>query len=166
MFSPSRPLPFAALAPLTRSRCPDNLPTEESIKYYVGRASAGLLITEGTVVSDQGMGWAWVPKIYKSEHVEAWKKVTEAVHKANGVIFCQVRSSAAYCWIPFTPSCAECLVRLLLLQLWHLGRVCSSTYHGLQPVGPSAIAANGEGALGADFKKHPYETPKVIRTVS
>ena len=81
------------------------------------------------------MGWAWAPRIYKPEHVEGWKKVTQAVHEVDGTIFC---------------------------QLWHMGRVTHSTFHGLQPVGPSAVIANGAGTTGGDLQKHPYECPREL----
>jgi hypothetical protein len=97
------------------------------------KAGAGLVITEGTIISEQGMGWAWAARIYEPEHVEGWKKVTQAVHKADGKIFC---------------------------QLWHMGRVTHSSFHGLQPLGPSAVLAGGEGTTGKDLKKHPYEVPR------
>ena len=123
-----------ALAPMTRCRSgEDGVPKVWNADYYQQRASAGLLITEGVIISEQGNGWAWAPKIYLPEHVAGWKKVTDAVHEKDGKIF---------------------------VQLWHMGRVTHSSYHGLAPVGPSAIVANGEGVVGADFAKHPYEVPR------
>lgn len=92
-------------------------------------------MTEATSISKQGTGWAHVPGIYTAEQVEGWKKVTEGVHAKGGVIF---------------------------LQAWHMGRVTHSSYFGLQPVAPSAVVANGDGALGADFVKHPYEVPRAL----
>jgi N-ethylmaleimide reductase len=73
-------------------------------------ASAGLIISEATSISDQGHGWPWAPRIYKPDHVEGWKKVTAAVHAKGGAMFC---------------------------QLWHMGRVTHSSLHGLQPLAPS-----------------------------
>lgn len=98
-------------------------------------ASAGLLISEGTIVSENGMGWAWAPRIYAAEHIEGWRKVTDAVHAVDGKIFC---------------------------QLWHMGRVTHSSFHGLQPVGPSAVIANGAGTTGGDLEKHEYECPREL----
>jgi N-ethylmaleimide reductase len=98
-------------------------------------AGAGLLISEGTIVSPQGMGWAWAPRIYEPEHVEGWKKVTQAVHEVDGKIFC---------------------------QLWHMGRVTHSSFHGLQPSGPSPVVAVGAGTMGKDLVKHPYEVPREL----
>jgi 2,4-dienoyl-CoA reductase-like NADH-dependent reductase (Old Yellow Enzyme family) len=100
---------------------------------FLSVAGAGLVITEATVISDGGMGWAWAPRIYKPEHVEGWKKVTKAVHEVDGKIFC---------------------------QLWHMGRVTHSSFHGLQPSGPSAVVAVGAGTMGKDLEKHPYEVPR------
>ena len=81
------------------------------------------------------MGWAWAPRIYNQDHIDGWKKVTQAVHDVDGKIFC---------------------------QLWHMGRVTHSTFHGLQPVGPSAVIANGAGTTGGDLEKHAYECPREL----
>ena len=124
-----------ALAPLTRARTEDQVPKSWMVDYYVQRASAGLLITEATSISEQGTGWPCVPGIYTPEHVEGWKLVTDAVHAKGGVIF---------------------------LQAWHMGRVTHSSYYGLQPISASAVVANGDGALGKDCAKHPYEVPRAL----
>lgn len=104
------------MAPLTRSRAnnPELVPTELHVEYYVQRASAGLLITEGTVVSPEGTGYINVPGIYSDEQVEAWKKVTTAVHENNGKIF---------------------------MQIWHVGRLSHPHFQqdNQAPVAPSAI---------------------------
>jgi len=122
------------LAPLTRARCHDDgVPKEVNVEYYVQRASAGLLISEGVIISESGMGWPWAARIYNDEHVEGWKKVTQAVHDVEGKIFC---------------------------QLWHMGRISHSSFHGLQPIGPSPIVASGQGTVGKDFAFHPYEVPR------
>jgi 2,4-dienoyl-CoA reductase-like NADH-dependent reductase (Old Yellow Enzyme family) len=87
-------------------------------EYYEQRATAGLIITEATAISPQGYGWFGAPAIYNSNHVEGWRKVTNAVHRNSGRIF---------------------------LQLWHMGRVSHPDFQdGALPVGPSAIAAQGE----------------------
>src|SRR5258707_9102737 len=84
-------------------------------KYYSQRASAGLIISEATVVSPMGIGYADTPGIWSPEQVEGWKLTTRAVHEAGGRIF---------------------------LQLWHVGRVSDPRFlHGARPVAPSAIAA-------------------------
>src|SRR6187200_2629362 len=78
-----------AMAPLTRSRArqPGNVPTALNACYYAQRASAALIISEATQVSMQGQGYAWTPGIHSREQVEGWRLVTEAVHRAGGLIF-------------------------------------------------------------------------------
>ena len=80
------------LAPMTRSRAqnPGTVPTDSVVKYYVQRASAGLLITEGSQISPQGVGYIYTPGIHSAEQVAGWKKVTDAVHAAGGRIFIQL----------------------------------------------------------------------------
>ena len=102
-------------------------------------ASAGLIITEATQISLQGMGYAKTPGIYSHEHIEGWKLTTNAVHKAGGKIF---------------------------LQLWHVGRVSSSKVNGLQPIGPSAKIAKDtsvyifDGAPNGDATFVPVDEPR------
>lgn len=108
------------MAPMTRSRAltDGNVPNPLAVTYYVQRASAGLLITEGTQVSPQGVGYIRTPGIHSPEQVAGWRKVTDAVHAAGGVIFA---------------------------QLWHVGRVSHPDFHdGQLPVAPSAISYEGE----------------------
>ena len=104
------------MAPLTRNRAPDAIPTSLMAQYYAQRASAGLLITEATAISAQGQGYADVPGLYGIEQLDGWKRVTEAVHERQGRIF---------------------------VQLWHVGRVSHVDLQpeGQLPVAPSAIAA-------------------------
>lgn len=78
------------MAPMTRSRCPGNLPNEMVAKYYVQRAQAGLIITEGTSPSPNGLGYARIPGLFTHEQMLAWKKVTDAVHQAGSKIFVQL----------------------------------------------------------------------------
>ena len=111
------------------------MPRQHNVDYYAQRASAAIIFTEATVISPQGMGWPDAGAIYTPEQTEGWKKVTEAVHQKGGIIY---------------------------LQAWHMGRVTHSSFHGLQPVSASEIAANGDGPLGADYKKHAYEVPKAL----
>ena len=113
------------MAPLTRNRSPDAVPREITATYYAQRASAGLLITEATAISQQGQGYADVPGLYAGEQLQAWKRVTDAVHAEGGKI---------------------------VVQLWHVGRV---SHHELQPgggkpVAPSAIAAKTKTVLIKD----------------
>ncbi|QNH62437.1 alkene reductase [Hymenobacter sediminicola] len=121
-----------AMAPMTRSRATNKAtaPTESVVKYYVQRASAGLIITEGSQVSAQGVGYINTPGIYTAEQVAAWKKVTDAVHAAGGRMF---------------------------IQLWHVGRVSHPFFHnGELPVGPSAIKPEGAKAFtGQGFEDVP-----------
>lgn len=105
-----------AMAPLTRNRSPKAVPGPLGVTYYTQRASAGLLISEGTAITQQGQGYADVPGLYGSEQLAGWKKITDAVHAAGGHIF---------------------------TQIWHVGRVSHSSLqpNGGQPVAPSAITA-------------------------
>ncbi|MEU6258512.1 alkene reductase [Streptomyces sp. NPDC047043] len=107
------------MAPMTRSRAygAGQSPTELMATYYAQRASAGLIITESVQPSLVGQGYPNTPGIHSAEQVEAWRKVTDAVHAEGGVIF---------------------------LQLMHAGRVGHPSQTGLQPVGPSAITAKGQ----------------------
>jgi len=124
------------LAPLTRGRAgAERMPNELMAEYYAQRASAGLLISEATVVSEQGNGWVDSPGIYSDEQGEAWKKVTAAVHAKGAPIF---------------------------LQLWHCGRASHSDFHAGQPaVAPSAVRLNGE-YIHTPLGKKDYETPRAL----
>ncbi|WP_080779898.1 alkene reductase [Chryseobacterium phocaeense] len=131
------------MAPMTRSRAsqPGDIPNTLMAEYYGQRASAGLIITEATQVSLQGMGYARTPGIYSEEQIQGWRLVTEAVHEKKGKIF---------------------------LQLWHVGRVSSSKVNGLQPLAPSALTANNtsvyifDGAANGDATFVPVETPRAM----
>jgi N-ethylmaleimide reductase len=104
-----------AMAPLTRSRADmSGVPAAISVEYYRQRATAGLIITEATNISRQGRGYAFTPSIYSDEHVIAWRRITEAVHGADGKIVC---------------------------QLWHVGRISHVDLqeNGAAPVAPSAM---------------------------
>ncbi len=128
-----------ALAPMTRSRAknPGNVPTDSVVKYYVQRASAGLLITEGSQVSKQGVGYIDTPGIHSAEQVAGWKKVTDAVHAAGGRIF---------------------------MQLWHVGAISHPFFHnGELPVAPSAVQPQGVKAFtGKGMEEIP--TPRALET--
>lgn len=124
-----------ALAPLTRSRHERQVPTDLAPTYYAQRASAGLLIAEATQVSARGQGYPDTPGIYTEEQAEAWSRVTDLVHAVGGRI---------------------------ALQLWHVGRVSHSSYHGgAPPVAPSAVAASGQ-AMTSDFRLVDFETPHAL----
>ncbi|MCW2659512.1 MAG: NADH:flavin oxidoreductase/NADH oxidase [Mycobacterium sp.] len=111
-------LPLAnriVMAPLTRSRAtdPDLAPTEMHARYYAQRASAGLIITEGTWISPQAIGWHDVPGLFTETQVRGWSAVTDAVHCEGGVIFA---------------------------QLWHTGALSHPDFfHGVPPLAPSAV---------------------------
>jgi len=110
------------MAPLTRNRSPNAIPTALAPTYYAQRASAGLLITEATAISQQGQGYADVPGLYGTEQLDGWKKVTDAVHAEGGKI---------------------------VVQLWHVGRVSHTSLQpdNGQPVAPSAITAKTKTVL-------------------
>ena len=78
------------MAPMTRSRAIDNIPNRLMAEYYEQRASAGLIITEGTSPSPNGLGYSRIPGIYNNSQIEGWKKVTDAVHNKGGKIFVQL----------------------------------------------------------------------------
>ena len=122
------------MAPMTRSRAENTLPTDIMVEYYAQRAGAGLIITEGTAPSPNGLGYARIPGIYSDEQVAAWKKITEEVHARDSRIF---------------------------VQLMHSGRIGHplNLPKGAEILAPSAIAAAGtiwtdqEGML-------PHPTPR------
>lgn len=128
------------MAPLTRMRSkqPGNVPHALNATYYGQRASAGLIISEATQVSQQGQGYPGTPGIYSEEQVEGWSLVTDVVHEAAGKIF---------------------------LQLWHVGRISHRSHqpNGELPVAPSAIKPSG-GTFSADWKPVQFETPRALET--
>lgn len=124
------------MAPLTRNRASaGNVPTELNATYYAQRASAGLIVTEASQISPQGMGYPATPGIYSPEQVEGWKLVTQAVHDRGGRIF---------------------------LQLWHVGRISHPSLqpNGELPVAPSAIAPAGMAATYTG--EQPFVTPRAL----
>lgn len=78
------------MAPMTRSRAIDNVPNDLMVEYYRQRSGAGLIITEGTSPSPNGLGYPRIPGAYSPAQVEGWKKVTEAVHQGGAKIFLQI----------------------------------------------------------------------------
>lgn len=107
------------MAPMTRSRATGNVPNELMAKYYRLRAAAGLIITEGTSPSANGLGYARIPGLFSDAQVQGWRRVTDGVHQAGGKIF---------------------------VQLMHTGRVShpANMQPGTKIVAPSALAAPGE----------------------
>src|ERR687891_2493152 len=131
------------MAPLTRPRArqPGNVPGPLNACYYAQRASAALIISEATQVSMQGQGYAWTPGIHSREQVEGWRLVTEAVHRAGGLIF---------------------------NQLWHVGRIshpCLQPDYML-PVAPSAIRPSGMACIeneNSEGELDPCITPRALQ---
>lgn len=125
------------MAPMTRSRAPENTPTELMATYYSQRASAGLIFTEGAQVSEQGVGYVFTPGIYSDAQIDGWRRVTESVHARGGLIFC---------------------------QLWHVGRVSHPDFHaGQTPVAPSAISFEGQSFTPQGLKD--TVTPRAMTLV-
>lgn len=78
------------MAPLTRSRAINNIPNDLMVEYYTQRAGAGLIITEGSAPSENGLGYARIPGIFSKEQIQGWKKITKAVHEKGSKIFIQI----------------------------------------------------------------------------
>jgi N-ethylmaleimide reductase len=132
-----------AMAPLTRSRArqPGNVPGPLNACYYAQRASAALIVSEATQVSMQGQGYAWTPGIHSREQVEGWRLVTEAVHRAGGLIF---------------------------NQIWHVGRISHPCLQPDQmlPVAPSAIRPSGQAFIeneDGEGELVPFVTPRALQ---
>ena len=126
------------MAPMTRNRAgAGNLPGALAAEYYRQRASAGLIVTEATQVSPQGVGYPGTPGIHSDDQVTGWRRVTDAVHAAGGRIF---------------------------LQLWHVGRISHPSLQpdGVLPVAPSAIAAKGDAFTASG--PQPFVTPRALET--
>lgn len=124
------------MAPMTRNRAVRTIPSPMAARYYGARASAGLIITEATQVSARGQGYPDTPGIQTAEQIEAWRKVTDAVHERGGRVF---------------------------VQLSHAGRLSHSAYHGLRPVSPSPIAP--AGFIRTPLGTKEYEVPHALTTL-
>ena len=126
------------MPPLTRGRAIDRgIPNNLMAEYYSQRTGVGLIITEGTFISNQANGWVNAPGIYTEEQTEGWKQVVSAVHAKD------------------TP---------LFMQLWHCGRASHSSFHdGRLAVAPSAIKINEE-YIHTPQGKQPHETPRALET--
>ncbi len=127
------------MAPLTRNRSPNAIPTPLTALYYTQRASAGLIISEATAISHQGQGYADVPGLYAQEQLDGWRTVTDAVHAAGGKI---------------------------VTQLWHVGRISHVDLQpdGGPPVAPSAITAKAKTVLidGGGVRFVPTSAPRAL----
>lgn len=123
------------MAPLTRCRASaERVPNALMAEYYAQRAEAGLILSEATAISPQGVGYPDTPGIWLQAQIEGWKQVTQAVHAAGGRIF---------------------------LQLWHVGRISHPIYLGGElPVAPSPIAPKGHVSLLRP--QQPYMTPRAL----
>ena len=124
------------MAPLTRGRAgPGFVPNELALEYYRQRASAGLIISEATGISQEGLGWPSAPGLWTDAQVEGWKPVTDAVHEAGGRI---------------------------VAQLWHMGRLVHSVFNdGKQPV--SASATTGTGRAQTPVGRKDLEEARPLR---
>jgi N-ethylmaleimide reductase len=138
LYSPTKLGPLTlknhlVISPMTRSRAIGNVPNDLMVEYYKQRASAGLIVTEGTSPSPNGLGYPRIPGIYSDAQVAGWKKVTDAVHSAGGKIF---------------------------IQLMHTGRIGhpNNLPSGARVLGPSAVVAAGEMYTDAEGAK-PHPTP-------
>ncbi len=126
------------MAPMTRSRATGNVPNHLMAQYYAQRADAGLIITEGTSPSPDGLGYARIPGLYNKEQIEGWKKVTGAVHEKGGKIF---------------------------VQLMHTGRIAHplNLPEGARIAAPSAVAASG--SMWTDQQgMQPHPVPHALTT--
>jgi 2,4-dienoyl-CoA reductase-like NADH-dependent reductase (Old Yellow Enzyme family) len=123
------------MSPLTRLRgTSEHIPTELMIEYYTQRSTSGLIISEGIPVVPQGVGYANVPGIWSLQQTDAWKPVTESVHRAGGRIFAQI---------------------------WHVGRISDPLFlDGQLPVAPSAIRPAGHVSLVRPITE--YVTPRAL----
>jgi N-ethylmaleimide reductase len=143
LFTPVQVGPYrienrVAMAPLTRNRAgAGNVPRAMNVEYYVQRASAGLIVTEATQVSPQGVGYPGTPGIHSAEQIAGWKRVTDAVHAEGGRIF---------------------------LQLWHVGRISHPSLQpgNALPVAPSAIRPEGNAFTATGLQ--PFVTPRALET--
>ncbi len=146
LFTPLRIGPWTlqhrvVMAPLTRMRAsvPGNAPTALNAEYYGQRASkGGLIIAEASPISPTAHYGPRTPGVYTKEQIEGWRAVADAVHAKGGI---------------------------LVLQLWHVGRISHSTLQpgGALPVAPSAIAATGD-TMTASGQRAPFETPRALET--
>jgi N-ethylmaleimide reductase len=123
------------MAPMTRNRAAEGVATDLTATYYQQRASAGLLVTEGSQISQQGVGYLNTPGIHSTAQVAGWRRVTDAVHARSGRIF---------------------------LQLWHVGRISHPSFQpdGGLPVAPSALRP--DGLIYTPEGRVPFVTPREL----
>jgi N-ethylmaleimide reductase len=124
------------MAPLTRGRAdPGSIPNAMMKTYYEQRASAGLILTEATGISQEGLGWPNAPGLWTAAQTEAWKPITAAVHQAGGRI---------------------------VAQLWHMGRLVHKSFNNGNP-GVSASATTGPGPAHTATGRQPLEAARALR---
>ncbi|MGZ5051608.1 MAG: alkene reductase [Methylobacter sp.] len=126
------------MAPLTRNRAGEaNVPQDINVEYYCQRATAGLIISEGSQISPQAVGYPRTPGIHSAAQVAGWKRVTDAVHEQGGRIF---------------------------IQLWHTGRISHTSLQPGRslPVAPSALKAAGQAVTYEGVQD--FETPRALTT--
>ncbi|SFM10669.1 alkene reductase [Methylobacterium pseudosasicola] len=123
------------MAPLTRGRATrEHVPTPLMVEYYAQRAGAGLILTEATGISQEGLGWPYAPGIWSDAQVDAWRPIVKAVHDRGGKIVCQI---------------------------WHMGRLVHPDFlGGAKPVAPSAIVAPDQAHTYSG--KKPYAEPRAL----
>jgi N-ethylmaleimide reductase len=126
----------AVMSPMTRSRAIGNVPNDLMATYYAQRAGAGLIVTEGTAPSPNGLGYPRIPGVYSAEQAAGWRKVTDAVHAEGGAIF---------------------------IQLMHVGRIGHplNLPEGAELVAPSAITAAGQMYTDQEGPQ-PHPTPRAM----
>lgn len=122
------------MAPLTRNRSPGAVPNDLNVTYYGQRASAGLIITEATAITQQGQGYADVPGLYTKEAIDGWKRVTDTVHKAGGKI---------------------------VVQMWHVGRI---SHTSLQPNDGKPVSSTNRVAKAKTYIIKPDGTGEFVDT--
>lgn len=129
------------LSAMTRARAPNMLPNELLAEYYCQRAAAGFMITEGTFISELGIGWVDVPGIHTKDQVLCWKRVTDAVHERGGKLVC---------------------------QLWHCGRQSHAVFRPTmvdpRPVAPSPIGLAPHKHYNTPVGVKTYEEPRELTT--
>jgi len=130
------------MAPMTRNRAVDNIPNALMAEYYAQRSAAGLIITEGTSPSPNGLGYPRIPGIFSPAQVEGWKRITDAVHAKGAKMF---------------------------VQLMHCGRIAHplNLPTGARILAPSAVAADGEMYTDAEgMKRHPAPQAMSVSDIS
>ncbi|CAM3859256.1 alkene reductase [Pseudomonas wadenswilerensis] len=131
------------MAPMTRSRAPEDIATEQIALHYTQRGTAGLIVSEGTPISREGQGYLFNPGIFTEQQVQGWKLVTDSVHSVGGKIFA---------------------------QLWHVGRVSHTSIQrdGQAPVSATSKVAQGAIAFGYTDSGEPgfvsTSTPRPLNT--